>query len=337
MNVLPESALCSTAVVKADEEDRNDLHLYDDDSIKGRKAADEVVVAKQEAKWQIKTATTLAGRGKKRAKSDEENEDAGGQEVKKVRKEKAAPHKLDGGDLASEISLPLKEFGKDEGGQGDGLDPGDGPDLAGDHGQNGEGHGPGGKKESVIGAAAPNGQDDEGDSETSDDDVDDENKENVPPTPFSSLRSGGDSNNTVWPIEASEGTIGPFPSVSDFSPSLSDISGLSGHDLHSSELSEGSQPAAAAANASAQVETRWGEASSEVDTIFYTDSSDQDLTPAAAEGGSQSDYQHHLTSGHNQSRRARRHLVFLPPSNGQRQESPGGQTHGLPSIWDAED
>ena len=58
-----------------------------------------------------------------------------------------------------------------------------------------------------------------------------------------------------------------LPPTSDFSPGISDLSGLSGHDLHSSEIDAQTDPG-----------------SSEADTIYYNTSSDgegEDATPVA--------------------------------------------------------
>ncbi len=139
-----------------------------------------------------------------------------------------------------------------------------------------------------------------------------------------------------------------LPPTSDLSPSLSDVSGLSGHDLHASETEEGQ--AANAGTSFAAVGATSDPCSSadgsEADTIYYGDTSSDDATPEVPRGGGGSKggtsrfasaagdstpvrrSSVRLSSG--AGARARRHLNFLPMAD-------NGLEQQVPSMWDAED
>ena len=160
-------------------------------------------------------------------------------------------------------------------------------------------------------AAAAAALGDAGDPDDNHDDNDDDDTDDPPSQASSSA------------VDVLSVTGDSLPPTSELSPGISDLSGLSGHDLHPSEVDVQTDPA-----------------SSEADTIYYNTSSDGEAgaTPAL---GPQSSSTSSLPAAPSRVPSARRHLDFSRSDESLRRATRavarGRDREALRTAFDAED
>ncbi len=273
---------------EAEAEDLQDgvVSLYDSsrrDKVRVKKAAEAV------------NATTISSSSSKKRKADSDHQDLDHQQQPVVPPTKRPCHRLEAGDFSStEISIALGSYAASSSSSSSSL--------------NSDKNGPG-----PSGDAKQIEQDCEYNS--SEDDHDDEDAQSAVEDNLSHLEVSSEAD--VLSL-----TGDSLPPTSEMSPSVSDVSGLSGHDLHASETGQqdynNNDPDPSSA------------LSSEA-TIYYGDSSGEELTPEVAVP--RMDPATPVSS--NRRSNARRHLNFMPLSRAAAAASDPQVVPG--SIWDAED